>query len=385
MVNDQPIWSGIPRPDALIRDSLAATRAQIATTITLVLVLATVCFAILVTTGQAAANEAQIISQIDSAGTRVIVLFDQGGDAEILSTAPAGIEMISDVSWAIGLGEAVDVVNPLLPDGRAASRQFVGGLPPELPIVRGRAPRPGEAIVGVSAAPRLNLGIGLGAVQAVGVGGQSAIAGLNDPVGVVGVFDATGPLASLLNTVLIAAEPGDIDYLRFVYVMADNVNVIDRLETVLATATPANNLTALIVETPSGAIAVRELIAGNLGAAGRQLMAVIMGVGAVLIAVTMFAATINRRREFGRRRALGATRSTLIVALLLQTAVAAVLGILLGTVSGLVVLWLSVNHLPLWQFTFGVTGLAFLLTLLAATPVAANAANRDPLRILRVA
>jgi len=361
----------------LIRDAVAGARAQLATTITLVLVLASVSFSILVTTGQAAANEAQVVGQIDSAGTRLIVISDDGGVAGILPEAPAELARLSDVAWTLGLGAAADVVNPALPASPFAARAMVGDLPPDFTLVQGRPPLPGEAIVGLGATDGLNLGPGLGRVR-------SAADPNADPVGVVGVFKATGPLANLNDTVLIAAQPDDVKTLRYVYVLASDVTVIDRLEGVLTTSTPALNPTALTVETPKGAIALRDVIAGRLGAASRQLMAVVMGVGAVIIAVTVLSAVVSRRREFGRRRALGATRSALVATLLAQAAIGAVIGTAVGTGAGVAAVAATAGSLPTWEFVAGVAGLAVLLTLITSAPIAAYAAYRDPLRILRV-
>ncbi|MCL2652581.1 MAG: hypothetical protein FWD63_02165 [Propionibacteriaceae bacterium] len=370
-------WSGTPQVREILRDSIAGARAQIAATLTTALVLATVCFTILVTTGQSAATQAHIIGQIDSAGTRLIALSDNDGASGILSTAPEVISGLSDVSWAFGLGAAIDVTNPILPVGRAASRVLVGELPPELPIIQGRAPRPGEAVAGVGAATALNLGPGLGRIQTIGQADS-------DPIGVVGVFTATGPLAHLNDVVLIAQAPEDVGTLRYVYVMAVNVVIIDRLEHVLTTSTPATYPVAMTVETPVGAIAWRNAIAGGLSAASRELMALIMAVGAALIAITMFTATTSRRAEFGRRRALGATRSVLVASLIAQTAISATPGVVLGIVSGLGTLMIGTGMVPAWRFTAGVGGLVLLLALVASTPIAIIAAHRDPLRILRV-
>ncbi|ACZ29884.1 protein of unknown function DUF214 [Xylanimonas cellulosilytica DSM 15894] len=369
-------WTGVPRGRELARDAVESARAQKAITSTLVAVLAAVCFAILVTTGQAAASEAAVIAQIDSAGTRLIVLSDDGGNAGIQPDAPGAIAALSDVTWAFGLGEAVDVTNPALPEGRAAARALVGTLPDDLTLVRGRLPQPGEAIAGAGAAAALHLGPGLGTVQPRDVSAP--------PVGVVGTFEATGPLTGLRDVVLIATEAADLGTLRFVYALATDVTTVDRLQAALATSTPALHPEALTIEAPSGAIALRDVIAGRLGAASRQQMALIMGITAVIVAVTMLSATAARRRDFGRRRALGATRSALVAGLLLQTSIGTIVGITLGSTSGLTTLALTTGALPTWRFTAGVGGLALLLTLLAATPIAAHAAHRDPLRILRV-
>lgn len=369
-------WPGVPRVGALARDAILGARAQMVTTVTLVLVLATVCFAILVTTGQTAANEARVVDQIDSAGTRLIAISDDAGAAGILPAAPARLAGLSDVSWALGLGAAADVTNPALPDGRAASRPMVGDLPSDIPLVQGRRPRAGEAIAGIDAAAALHLGPGLGSIQQGG--------GSSDPVGVVGMFEVGGPLAFLNDTVLIATAPSDVETLRFVYVMAGDVTLVDRLEKVLAASTPALDPRVLSVETPQGAIALRDVVAGRLGAASRQLMAVVMGVGAVIVAVTVLSAVISRRRDLGRRRALGATRSALVATLLAQAVVGAAIGIVAGTAAGLATLAASTGSLPSWRFVVGVPGLALLLTLATAAPIATYAAHRDPLRILRV-
>jgi len=369
-------WPGRPRPSELCSDARLGARSQIATTLTLIIVMATVCFAILVTTGQAAASEARVIEQIDSVGTRLIALSDDGGAAGINPTAPSVISGFSDVTWVFGLGEAVDTTNPLLPEGRAAARALVGQIPDEISLVSGRMPQNGEAIAGYNAAQVLRLGSGLGAITEVGPG--------LDPVGVVGIFHTSGPMEHLNNITLIATSPQDIQTLRFIYVLANDVAVVQRLEQALVDSTPAENLAALTIETPTGAIALRDVVAGRLGAASRQLMAVVMGVGTIIIAVTMLSATVSRRRDFGRRRALGATRSALVVSLLMQTSIGVVIGIAFGTSVGLMTLWFTTSSLPGWRFTSGVSGSAFLLALFAATPVATEAAYRDPVRILRV-
>lgn len=278
------------------------------------------------------------------------------------------------MSWALGLGAAVDATNPDLPVGRAASRAMVGELPSDIPLLHGRRPYLGEAIAGSRAGAALNLGRGLGCVRAIDQPDA-------DPVGVVGVFEATGPLAFLNDTVLVATAPDDVETLRYVCVMAADVTLVDRLESVLTTSTPALDPRVVAVETPQGAIALSDVIAGRLGAASRQLMAVVMGIGAVIVGVTVLSAVIARRRDFGRRRALGATRSALVATLLVQCAV---VGIAVGTGAGLATLAASTGSLPSWRFVVGVAGLALLLTLATATPIAAYAAHRDPLRILRV-
>lgn len=61
----------------------------------------------------------------------------------------------------------------------------------------------------------------------------------------VGVCDATGPLAHLADTVLISTEPENVETLRYLYVMANDITVVDRLEQVVRNSTPVLNPAAL--------------------------------------------------------------------------------------------------------------------------------------------
>ena len=53
---DEPGWPGTPRLSDLLADTMANARAQLAATLSLILITAPACFAILVTTGQSAAS-----------------------------------------------------------------------------------------------------------------------------------------------------------------------------------------------------------------------------------------------------------------------------------------------------------------------------------------
>lgn len=113
-------------------------------------------------------------------------------------------------------------------------------------------------------------------------------------------------------------------------------------------------------------------------------MIVVLGVGLVVVAVTLFGAVSQRRRDFGRRRALGASRSAVVALVLAQTFIAALLGGVVGLATGSFIVWRLVDALPSPSFTAGVLALSMLSALLAAVPPALIAARRDPVQILRV-
>lgn len=386
-------WPGAPRPSRLLADGVQSAVAQPVATATAALVIAIVCLVVFATTGQSAAAERAVMDRIDGVGTRLVTAFDQSGNARMQARGVEDVARLDTVSWAFALGSVTDVRNAdtgALSSG-VALRPLFGGLPPALDITTGRAPRDGEAVLGVDAARALGIVDGVGAVS----DGQRTWP-------VVGVYEATGPLASLSTSVLVpspttapasgaavtSAEaqrttPPPVEA-RYVYAMASDVTTVDALAEALPAVMPAAEPRQITVETPDGALALREVVAGELGASSRQLMAVVLGVGLALITITMLGAVAGRRRDFGRRRALGATRTAIVTLVLVQTGVAAVAGVALGVVGGLAVVSHQTGSLPDPAFTAGVATLAVLIALAGAVPPALAAAHRDPVRILRV-
>jgi putative ABC transport system permease protein len=103
-----------------------------------------------------------------------------------------------------------------------------------------------------------------------------------------------------------------------------------------------------------------------------------------LVAAVVFAGTIGARRDFGRRRALGATRGQLMALVVLATLWPALAGTLVGTALGVLYLGSRLDQLPEWRFPVAVGILTVLVFATASAVPAAVAATRDPLRVLRV-
>ncbi|MBD7998562.1 FtsX-like permease family protein [Oerskovia gallyi] len=382
-------WPGSPRPARLLADGAKSAFAQPVATATAALVVAIVCLVVFATTGQSAAAERAVMDRIDGVGTRLVTAFDQSGNAHMHARGVEDVARLDSVSWAFALGSVTDVRNADTGGLSAgvALRPLYGGLLPALQIVTGRTPREGEAVMGVDAARTLGMVDGVGTVTD---GPRSW------PV--VGVYEATGPLASLSTSILVSSPttplapsgpgtsgdtPPPVEA-RYVYAMATDVTTVDALAAAIPAVMPAAESRQITVETPDGALALREVVAGELGASSRQLMAVVLGVGLALITITMLGAVAGRRRDFGRRRALGATRTAIITLVLVQTGVAALAGIALGVGGGLAVVHHLTGTLPDPTFTTGVATLAVLIALAGAVPPALAAAHRDPVRILRV-
>lgn len=373
-------WPGRPRPISLLAEALAGARAQPVITITTALVIAIVCLVVLATTGQSAASEQAVVAHIDSLGSRLVVAFDQSGDAHIAPTSVQDVAALDQVSWAFAVGPVVDVTNADSPrEDVVAARTLFGHTPAALPLTLGRAPGPGEAIIGADAARTLGLRDGVGVVTD---GTRSW------PV--VGVFHADGPLDGLNATVLVAAgtaevgagaQPADA---RYVYAMARDVGAVGLVSRALPAVLRSQQPAAITIDEPSGVVELREAVAGELGRSSRLLMALVLAVGLSIITITVTGAVAGRRRDFGRRRALGASRTAIVVLVLLQTATAGLAGAIVGTGAGLVVVHTLAGRQPGAGFVCGVAALAFLIALVGSLAPAILAANRDPVQILRV-
>ncbi|MFI2753304.1 FtsX-like permease family protein [Cellulomonas sp. P22] len=381
VVHAPPRRPGRPRPHLVLRDGLLGALAQPVATLTVALVVASVCLVVLLTTGRSAATEREVVSSLDSVGTRLVTVTDTRGTAGIEPSAVADVAALVGVEWAFGLGPATDTHNADLPVAGVGTpmRALVGDLPPTVELLTGRdATGPGEAVVGSGAFARLRMGDSVG----------TATDGTTR-VGVVGQVHAEGALAFLDDLVLyrpmvdVATTAQDLP-VRYLYVLVEDAaaasGVADAITAVLRAQDPAG----VEVSTSDGVLRLREVVAGSLGAGSRQLMAGVLGGGLVLVTTTVLGAVAGRRRDFGRRRALGASRSAIVVLVLVQTGVAASVGAVLGTGAGLVAVDVLTGSLPAPAFTAGVAALALLVALVGSVPPALAAASRDPVRILRV-
>ncbi len=197
---------------------------------------------------------------------------------------------------------------------------------------------------------------------------------------VVGTFTARDPLTELDTGVVLApAEPAAATTLYVVATSAASVR--DAQALVLGVIAPAQ-ADDLAVRSPTTLADLQGQIGADIGTFGRQLMLLVLGGGALLTAVVVLADVLVRRTDLGRRRALGATRGTVVALVVLRTAIAAVAGAIAGTTVG----WLIAarwDTAPPGDFAAGTMILTVLTAVLAAVPPAVLAATRDPVQVLR--
>jgi putative ABC transport system permease protein len=104
----------------------------------------------------------------------------------------------------------------------------------------------------------------------------------------------------------------------------------------------------------------------------------------VFVASILYGFTMLRRKDYGRRRALGASRLLIIGLILLQMLYLGTLGAALGSVTAATALVLTGAPVPGLDFIAAVAVLACAVAVSAAAVPAVIASRRDPIRELRV-
>ena len=174
---------------------------------------------------------------------------------------------------------------------------------------------------------------------------------------------------------------------RFVRVLAATTDDVPRVAEEIGKVLGADDPGGLSVATSGDFAALREAISGDLGRFGRGLVFVVLAAGMLLGMLNTSALILMRRRDLGRRRALGATRSFLVTLLVLQSILPSVLGAMLGAMLGclgaVVVLEVSQDPLPQWRFYLALVLLTMLTSAFAALGPSISAAWRDPIKVLR--
>ncbi len=359
----------------LLAEAVRAARSQpVASTVT-VLIVAAICGVILSTTGQAVQAENAVLSRIDDAGTRSIVVTDTEGRAGLEPDAVRRIEALSGVEWVIGLGPASDVRAVGVDGGEPVAMRIMYGSIPSAMTNSPWDQDPATVLVGVTAQPVLGLRVPAGGVESTD-GASFAV---------VGWFEASEPLSHLNRSLLLAPDPADRNpIVRSIYVLAQRPDQIAAVtDAVIAVIGPADP-SSVGIQTSEALAQIRAAVAGELGTYSRRLVLMILGAGLVLVVLNMYGAVTTRRRDFGRRRALGASRTTIIALITMQTVLTGLLGAILGSAVGVVIVRRLTGDNPAPAFAIAAAALAVIATVTAALPPAVVAAHRDPVKVLRV-
>lgn len=356
------------------REAIASAWAHKGSSVVVALVALAMTAATFLTAGRAAATEASVLASVDEAGPRLLTVNIANPAPGLDEATVQRIEELPGTEWVLALGAARDVRALGSSFGNnVAARTLLSPLPDLVMQDLGRMPLAGEAIIGRDAQERLQLAHPSGSI--VDGGGARAI---------VGRFVADGALTGLGRLALVSADRAAAgDRATLLYILAEDATSVAPVERAVRSVAgvPLDQLT---VETSPELVDLSAVVSGAVGAFGRQLAIGAMLAGLVLISLTMILAMNSRRRDIGRRRALGASRSAIMALTLAEVAIPSVGGVAIGACVSASALVAFGEPLPSLAFTGFATLLLALAGMTAAAPPAMLAARQEPVRILRV-
>lgn len=362
------------RMGSMWAESLRVAWSQPVATVVTATIVAAVCGVIVSTTGQTVAIERDVLSRIDDAGTRTIVVEDMQGRGQLRPEVIDRLKAVSHVEWVVAFGLTTDVRPASLPGADGVPiRPVFGGLPPPV-TTSGAALSPGIALAGIDALRDLGFGTAAGPVQPAAADTQE--------LAVAGWFEATAPLTFLNRSLLTL--PGPNESVMRIVILADSARSVSDVKELARNLIDPVDPTSISITTSDTLITVRAAVQGTLGTFGRAIVGGVLLAGLVLTGLNVFGAVTARRRDFGRRRALGASRLDIVAMVLVQTVATGVGGALMGTAIGVLVVQRAVGTAPSPDFVAAVAILAVLVTAAAGLVPAVIAAFRDPVRVLRV-
>jgi len=354
----------------LLREAGRSMAARPVATILVLILTSAMCFLSISTVGRSVAAEREVGLELESAGARELVVANGGGWDILGPDVVALADSMRGVERAIGVGAPIDVANSAIAGGeRAPAWPLSGDTFDAIELVEGRVPRDGEALVSVNAQHRLGFSAPVGAVVNRETG---------TVIPVVGSYRPKTPFEDLEGIVISQPHHGA----RQLRVILSDIGAAGAVEAaVLDTLGPSASADVSITS-PVTIAQLHESIVGTVGRYGAGLLTTVLGLGALLVAAVVTADSAMASTEWGRRRALGASRAQLVTLAALRVTIGAIAG---GAVGVGVAFGIAASQQ--WTadalFAGAVAVLTINIAVLAALPPAVRAAWRDPVAVLR--
>lgn len=362
---------------AIVLEALASARAQPVASFVSIVMVAGMCATVLLTTGRTVGAEQAVIGSIDSEGTRSIVIRADPSAALDVSVLDR-IANLQGIEWAGAFGGAHDVTNSQVLDGaKVPVRLAWSDSFDELGIPLTQAVPNATAWASSSALEQLGMPDKSG-----GVTGD-----LGATFAVAGEIQTPDFLSMLEPLVIVPQDRQDTstgEYVSVLVVIASRPDLVAPVTQAVQSVLAVNDPTKIKTTTSESLATLRALVQGQLGSFGRNLVVIIFALTAVLVAVILYGLVMLRRKDFGRRRALGASRPLIVGLLLAQMAMLSLVGAAVGTGIAIASLGLSGDPIPGVPFLIALNILAIAVGTFAALVPAIAASRRDPLKELRV-
>ncbi|XBH20708.1 FtsX-like permease family protein [Jonesiaceae bacterium BS-20] len=359
------------------KESIAGARSQPVTSALLVLIAIISCALIQLTTGRTAGVEVSLLRSFDEASSRMIVVRaepDSGLTMDILQP----LQQIQELESVMIFGPAWDARNHALgPSSMAvAVRNFPAELCPEN-ITCVRADQISSGLLATGQAMEL-LGVSPGIGNLAAADGN--IYGVSEQLHLPEHLKILEPaILQPIPSTALATQP-----VTTVFLLAREPEQLSALSAHLIELIDVPDKSKIGLETGKSQAELRASISSQVSSYGHGLLvALLLGTGATIGAIAL-GVVLLRRREFGRRRSLGATRTWLVTFVTTQVLVLVGAGALIGTATGLAILKVEGAPLPTPSFVVAVLVLSIGASAIFALLPATYAASRDPVAELRV-
>jgi putative ABC transport system permease protein len=330
----------------------------------------------MLTTGRMVAAERQVLASIDSAGTRTITIHADDG-AGLTSNVLGRIASLDGIEWAAALSSAVDATNLRIPDGARVPARYAYGTSLDQLGVPSESSPAGEIAYASSTAmlqlgvPRSSGAIALTDGSTFGLGGELTIPDfLRD----------LQPLVIIPDPAAVGSEP-----VSLLIIIADSSELVSLVSDVVLTVLSPSDPSKVSVRTSEALAELRADVHGELNSFSRGLVLALTALTGTLEAILLYGLVLMRRKDFGRRRALGATRTMIVALLLTQTALLSFAGLIVGASVSFIALSVTGAPPPDWSFTIALATLFLVAAVVAALAPAVAASRRAPIQELRVA
>ncbi|WP_282838108.1 ABC transporter permease [Microbacterium flavum] len=358
----------------ILAEAAASARSGPAASILTILIIAGMVLTVMMTTGRTVAAEQQVLGSIDDAGTRTIQIRAED-TAGITSDVLDRLRHIDGIEWAAAFSSAIDATNALVPDGTRVPVRY---------LYTDQLDRLGITDVPVLGATAYASQTALDQFGLPDIGGAitlttGATATIGNRISVPDYLQTFEPVT--LIPAPTAAAPVTVNV---ILVIAKTPELVAPLSDAVVSVLAATDPTKVSVQTSETLANLRALIQSQLGSSSRALVLGLIVITALLVAVILYGLVIMRRKDFGRRRALGATRGYIITLLVVQTTLLALLGIGVGLLAATALALGLDDPLPGISFTVAVSVLALVAAVLAALAPAVAASRREPIRELRI-
>ncbi|GAA4053131.1 ABC transporter permease [Arthrobacter methylotrophus] len=296
--------------------------------------------------GIPASSQQALDSQLENLGTNILkVTSAERGNSKVPlpTTAADMIAQIGPVTEVAALGEVGQSaqLNDRIQPGLGIKSSVYAAGPELLPAINGKfaqgrlategSPSLPELVLGATAAQRLGIDSISGDPQQLWLGQQwFSVVGILEPTPLSPEVDSS----ALLSTAYARDHFGYQGNPAMIFVRAPTTSIDDVRKVLPRTANPGAP-SAVDIGNPSQALAARNVAQATFSLLFLGLAGIALLVGGIGVANTMIISVLERRKEIGLRRALGATKTGILLQFFTESLVLCLFGGIAGILLGI--------------------------------------------------